>query len=140
MRQIEGLDRGAHEYLRAIDASKLTFSHNGGHRYGVMTNNISEAINGVLKGTRRLLITAIVSVMFTRSKNAFREREEEAMNLQQENQIWPDDVLKKKIDAQELAMKHNVDLYNHSSRTTKVTTRVQGMTCYRTFRVSLSER
>ncbi|KAL8549411.1 hypothetical protein ACS0TY_008300 [Phlomoides rotata] len=35
MRQIEGLDRGAHEYLRAIYASKWTFSHDGGYRYGV---------------------------------------------------------------------------------------------------------
>ncbi|KAL8502395.1 hypothetical protein ACS0TY_021517 [Phlomoides rotata] len=105
-----------------------------------MTTNISEAINDVLKGTWRLPITAIVSATFTRSKNAFREREEEAMNLQQKNQIWPDDVLEKEFNAQELDMKHTVDLYNHSRQTTKVTTRVQGMMRYRTFRVSLSER
>ncbi|KAL8533394.1 hypothetical protein ACS0TY_009687 [Phlomoides rotata] len=37
-------------------------------------------------------------------------------------------------------MKHTVDLYNHSRRTAKVTTRVQGMTRYRTFKVSLSEQ
>ncbi|KAL8507573.1 hypothetical protein ACS0TY_018202 [Phlomoides rotata] len=37
-------------------------------------------------------------------------------------------------------MKHTVDLYNHSRRTTKVTTRVAGMTRYRTYKVSLSER
>ncbi|KAL8492084.1 hypothetical protein ACS0TY_023631 [Phlomoides rotata] len=70
-----------------------TLCHDGGHRYGVMMTNISEAINSVLKGTQRLPITAIVSATFTRSKNAFREREEEAMNLQQKNQIWPDDIL-----------------------------------------------
>ncbi|KAL8470509.1 hypothetical protein ACS0TY_033129 [Phlomoides rotata] len=64
-----------------------------------MTTNFSEAINGVLKGTQRLPITAI-----------------------------------------KLGMKHTVDLYNHSRRITKVTTHVQGMMHYRTFRVSLSER
>ncbi|KAL8548948.1 hypothetical protein ACS0TY_008004 [Phlomoides rotata] len=37
-------------------------------------------------------------------------------------------------------MKHTVDLYNHSRRTAKVTTRVAGMTRYRTYRVSLSEQ
>ncbi|KAL8481648.1 hypothetical protein ACS0TY_027961 [Phlomoides rotata] len=37
-------------------------------------------------------------------------------------------------------MKHTVDLYNHSRRTAKVTPRVQVMTHYHTFRVSLSER
>ncbi|KAL8496201.1 hypothetical protein ACS0TY_020059 [Phlomoides rotata] len=37
-------------------------------------------------------------------------------------------------------MKHIVDLYNHSRKTAKVTTRVVGMTNYRTYRVSLSDR
>ncbi|KAL8479914.1 hypothetical protein ACS0TY_026744 [Phlomoides rotata] len=54
MREIEGLNREAHEYLREIDVSKWTFSHDGGHCYGVMTTNISKAINSVLKGARRL--------------------------------------------------------------------------------------
>lgn len=45
MREIEGLDRGAHAFLRAVDPSKWTFCHDGGHRFGVMTINISEAIN-----------------------------------------------------------------------------------------------
>ncbi|KAL8480253.1 hypothetical protein ACS0TY_026976 [Phlomoides rotata] len=140
MRQIEGLCRGAHEYLRAIDVTKWTFSHDGGHHYGVMMTNISEAINGVLKGIWRLPITAIVSATFTRSKNAFREREEEAMNLQQKNQIWPDDVLKRFVSNHELGIRHTVDLYNHSRQTVNVTVCVQGMTSSRTFRVSLSER
>ncbi|KAL8469449.1 hypothetical protein ACS0TY_032337 [Phlomoides rotata] len=60
-----------------------------------MTTNISEAINGVFKGARRLPITAIVSATFTRSKNAFLEREEGVLNLQQKNQRWPDHVLNK---------------------------------------------
>ncbi|KAL8501324.1 hypothetical protein ACS0TY_020752 [Phlomoides rotata] len=93
MREIEGLDGGAHEYLREIDASKYTFSHDGSHHYGIMATNISESIIGVLKGARRLPITAIVSTTFTRSKNAFLEREEEAINLQQKNQRWSDHVL-----------------------------------------------
>ncbi|KAL8456620.1 hypothetical protein ACS0TY_034740 [Phlomoides rotata] len=75
MREIKGLNGEAHEYLRAINVSKWTFSHDGGHRYGVMTTNIFKVIIGVLKGARRLPITAIVSATFTRSKNAFLERE-----------------------------------------------------------------
>ncbi|KAL8476981.1 hypothetical protein ACS0TY_029327 [Phlomoides rotata] len=140
MRDIGGLNGEAHEYLRAIDVSKWTFSHDGGHRYGVMTTNISEAINGVLKGARRLPITAIISAIFTRSKNAFLEREEGALNLQQRNQRWPDRVLNKFNKDQELGMLHTVDLYNHSRRTAKVTARAAGTTHYHTYRVSLSER
>ncbi|KAL8501492.1 hypothetical protein ACS0TY_020860 [Phlomoides rotata] len=37
-------------------------------------------------------------------------------------------------------MKHTMDIYNHSRRTANVTTRVQGTTSSRTFRVLLSER
>ncbi|KAL8487246.1 hypothetical protein ACS0TY_023791 [Phlomoides rotata] len=140
MREIEGLDHGTHEYLRAIEVSKWTFCHDEDHRYGVMTTNISEAINGVLKRARRLPITVIVSATFTRSKNAFLEREEEAVKLQQNRSRWPDHVLNKFNKAHNLGMKHNVDLYNHSRKTAKVTTRVARMTYYRMYRVSLSDQ
>ncbi|KAL8464015.1 hypothetical protein ACS0TY_033809 [Phlomoides rotata] len=106
----------------------------------MVTTNISEAINGVLKGTRRLPITTIVSATFTRLKNAFRERKEEAMNLQQKNQIWPDDVLKRFVSNHELGIIHTVDLCNHSRQTANVTVRVQGTMSSHRFRVSLSER
>ncbi|KAL8506154.1 hypothetical protein ACS0TY_017137 [Phlomoides rotata] len=62
------------------------------------------------------------------------------MNLQQKNQIWPDDVLKRIVSNHELGVRHTVDLYNHSRRTANVTVRVQGTTSSCTFRVSLSER
>ncbi|KAL8541501.1 hypothetical protein ACS0TY_002679 [Phlomoides rotata] len=39
------------------------------------------------------------------------------MNLQQKNQIWPDDVLKRFVSNHELLIWHIVDLYNHSRRT-----------------------
>ncbi|KAL8552370.1 hypothetical protein ACS0TY_001167 [Phlomoides rotata] len=114
--------------MRAIDVNKWTFSHDGGHRYGVMMTNISEAINGVLKGTRRLPITAIVNATFTRSKNAFQEREEDAKNLQQRNQTWPEDVFNRITDNNALGMRHTVDLYNHSRQIASVTVRVQHTT------------
>ncbi|KAL8524178.1 hypothetical protein ACS0TY_013953 [Phlomoides rotata] len=140
MRDIGGLNGEAHEYLRRIDVSKWTFSHDGGHRYGVMTTNISEAINGVLKGARRLPITAIVSATFTRSKNAFLEREEAALNLQQRNQRWPDRVLNKFNSDQALGVFHTVELYNHSRRTARVTAHTTGTTRFHHYRVSLSEK
>ncbi|KAL8486922.1 hypothetical protein ACS0TY_023567 [Phlomoides rotata] len=62
------------------------------------------------------------------------------MNLQQRNQTWHDDVFNRIASNNALGMRHTVDLYNHSRRTTNVTVRVQGATSSRTFRVSLSER
>ena len=42
------------------DLDKWTKSHDGGRRYGVMTTNISECFNGVLKGAHGLPIVAMV--------------------------------------------------------------------------------
>ena len=47
-------------YLMSEDLDKWTQSHDGGICYGVMTTNISECFNGVLKGTYGLPIVAMV--------------------------------------------------------------------------------
>ncbi|KAL6317566.1 hypothetical protein AAG906_030319 [Vitis piasezkii] len=44
---------------KMLDTKKWTLAHDGGHRYGWMTTNIAECINGVLKGARMLPITAL---------------------------------------------------------------------------------
>ena len=49
-----------HTYLMSEDLDKWTQSHDGGRRYEVVTTNISEVFNGVLKGARGLPITAMV--------------------------------------------------------------------------------
>ncbi|KAI5674441.1 hypothetical protein M9H77_14805 [Catharanthus roseus] len=36
-------------YLMKLDAEKWTLLHDGGHRHSIMTTNISEALNSVLK-------------------------------------------------------------------------------------------
>ncbi|KAL0358067.1 UNVERIFIED_CONTAM: hypothetical protein Scaly_1492400 [Sesamum calycinum] len=41
-------------YLDQINKEKWTASHDGGWRCGILTTNMSECINGVLKGARRL--------------------------------------------------------------------------------------
>ncbi|KAK4395707.1 hypothetical protein Sango_1725000 [Sesamum angolense] len=44
----------AFAYLDQINKEKRTASHDGGWRCGILTTNMSECINGVLKGARRL--------------------------------------------------------------------------------------
>ncbi|KAL0414096.1 UNVERIFIED_CONTAM: hypothetical protein Sradi_1611300 [Sesamum radiatum] len=78
---------GAHRYcLRHINKKKWTASHDGGWRTGILTTNMSECINGVLKGARRLPLTAIVEITLVRTVNYFVTREkEESCNVRQ----WP---------------------------------------------------
>ncbi|KAL0301454.1 UNVERIFIED_CONTAM: hypothetical protein Sradi_6422200 [Sesamum radiatum] len=63
MDEIKKQDVKAFAYLDAINKEKWTASHDGGWRCGILTTNMSECINGVLKGARRL------PLLSTRSRN-----------------------------------------------------------------------
>ncbi|KAL0299370.1 UNVERIFIED_CONTAM: hypothetical protein Sradi_6596800 [Sesamum radiatum] len=54
MDEIKKQDVKAFAYLDQINKEKWTASHDGGWRCGILTTNMSECINGVLKGARRL--------------------------------------------------------------------------------------
>ena len=46
-------------------------SHDGGKRYRIMTTNMSEVFNSVLKGARSLPLTALVQLTFSHLNNYF---------------------------------------------------------------------
>ncbi|KAL0326559.1 UNVERIFIED_CONTAM: hypothetical protein Sangu_1733900 [Sesamum angustifolium] len=54
MEEIKKQHVKAFAYLDQINKEKWTASHDGGWRCGILTTNMSECINGVLKGDRRL--------------------------------------------------------------------------------------
>ncbi|KAL0388365.1 UNVERIFIED_CONTAM: hypothetical protein Sradi_2718300 [Sesamum radiatum] len=62
MDEIKKQDVKAFAYLDAINKEKWTASHDGGWRCGILTTNMSECINGVLKGARRLPLSALVEI------------------------------------------------------------------------------
>ena len=49
MIELKRLDEKCLEWFNMLDTKKWTLAHDGGHRYGWMTTNIVEYINGVLK-------------------------------------------------------------------------------------------
>ncbi|KAK4388212.1 hypothetical protein Sango_2427800 [Sesamum angolense] len=60
MEEIKKHDVKAFAYLDQINKEKWTASHDGGWRCGILMTNMSECINGVLKGARRLPVSALV--------------------------------------------------------------------------------
>ncbi|RVW47753.1 hypothetical protein CK203_103396 [Vitis vinifera] len=52
METIGRINQDALSWLEAIPFEKWALSHDGGRRYGIMTTNISEVFNSVLKGAR----------------------------------------------------------------------------------------
>ena len=60
MATIGRINPEAQQWLEAIPLPLWALSHDGGRRYGIMTTNMSEVFNSVLKGARSLPITALV--------------------------------------------------------------------------------
>ena len=54
----------AQRWLEAIPFEKWALSHDGGLRYGIMTTNMYEVFNSVLKGAWSLLVTAFQLTFF----------------------------------------------------------------------------
>ena len=52
------------QWLDAIPLELWALSHDGDRRYEIMTTNMSEVFNNVLKGARNLPITTLVQLTF----------------------------------------------------------------------------
>ena len=70
----------AQRWLEAIPLEKWALSHDGGRRYGIMTINISEIFNSVLKGAHSLLVIAFVQLTFFWLNSYFVARREQGAN------------------------------------------------------------
>ena len=80
MNTIGRINSEALQWLEAIPFQLWALSHDGGRRYGLMTTNISEVFNNVLKGARSLPVTALVQLTFFRLNSYFVARREVGAN------------------------------------------------------------
>ena len=72
--RITQLNTDGDRYLRYIPVQKWMLALDGGHRYEVMTTNLSENFNGILKSVRNLPITALVELTYYRCVAYFADR------------------------------------------------------------------
>ncbi|KAK6153435.1 hypothetical protein DH2020_013074 [Rehmannia glutinosa] len=138
MEEIKKYSEDTHSYLDAIDKTKWTLSHDDGRRYGILTTNISECMNSVLKGARRLPISALVRFTLTRTAKCLYKRMEDVAMAMESKKMWPDEILQKYHKQQRLALNHSVQMYDFQTQTTSVITIAPGKSRVRTFRVKLS--
>lgn len=64
METIGRINPEARRWLEEIPLEKWALAHDNGHRYGIMTTNLTEVFNSVLKGARCLPITTLVQLTF----------------------------------------------------------------------------
>ncbi|VFR02333.1 unnamed protein product [Cuscuta campestris] len=74
MQQIKSQREEAYDWLLALPLEKWALCSDGGARYGILTTNLSESYNHVLKGCRSLPVYAIVKTTYERLVKLFAER------------------------------------------------------------------
>ncbi|KAL0376929.1 UNVERIFIED_CONTAM: hypothetical protein Scaly_0810500 [Sesamum calycinum] len=140
MDEIKKQDVKAFAYLDAINKEKWTASHDGGWRCGILTTNMSECINGVLKGARRLPVSALVEITLERTVHYFHVRAIKGQKMLQNNQLWTDFACKMFISWQQKAVEHTVTKYSHAQQSASVVTRRQGRHGMNTHVVKIANR
>ena len=80
MTTIWRINSEALQWLEAFPFQLWVFSHDRDRRYGIMTTNILEVFNSVLKGARSLPITALVQLTFFHLNSYFVARRELGAN------------------------------------------------------------
>ena len=100
--------RNLHEWVsvNCPDIFKWAQAHDSGPRYGMMTTNMSEVYNGVLKGVRALPITALVNETWTRTVSYFTERVVRASARVQLNKQWSEGMQRQLDCKSKKARKH----------------------------------
>ena len=90
MTTIWRINSEAQQWLEAISLHLWVLSHDGGRRYEIMTTNMSEVFNSVLKGARSLPLTTLVQLTFSLLNNYFvARREQGADRLASDEQFTP---------------------------------------------------
>lgn len=110
----------AFNYLSNIPKEKWSLAHDGGWRRGIMTTNMSECINGVLKGARRLPITAIVELTFQRCVQYFIQRRTRSQKMMEKNQPWTDYAYQKFDMWSKKSIEHRVVTFDQRYQTASV--------------------
>ncbi|KAL0384502.1 UNVERIFIED_CONTAM: hypothetical protein Sradi_2844500 [Sesamum radiatum] len=140
MEEIKGQKLEAFTFLDRINKEKWTASHDGGWRCGILTTNMSECINGVLKGARRLPVTTIVEITLQRTAHYFRERALRSGVMLSNGQLWTDFAKKKFTDWGEKSITHTVTKYDHLQQSASIVTKRQQGLGFNTHVVKLANR
>ncbi|KAH0747259.1 hypothetical protein KY285_008916 [Solanum tuberosum] len=86
--QIREENEEAYEYLMEIPLDKWTVSQDGGKRWGVLTTNLSESFNGVLKKERGLPVTTMVRLSLEQTVERYTRRSQKAQQLLEQDELW----------------------------------------------------
>lgn len=123
MEMIKVGNEKAHEWLSKIPSDRWTTSYDGGWRHGMLTTNLSECINGTLKGGRRLPICTLVQLTYNRTVAYFIKRFERASEKKSGGKDWTPWAHKKYDDAFKASAHLRAQVINKTEYEARVYTR-----------------
>ena len=131
--RITQLSADGEKYLTDISMEKWTLAHDGGHRYGAMTTNLSKSFDIILKSARNLPINVLVELTYYRCVAYFTDRYTKART-----EITISDLItayiKNKFNKwgeKKKAPKLSVTMFNHEDGLFKVRTAINPNSTYR---------
>ncbi|VFQ75370.1 unnamed protein product [Cuscuta campestris] len=89
MQQIHTQRAEAYDWLKTLPLEKWALCCDGGARYGILTTNLSESFNHVLKGCRSLPVYAIVKTTYERLVKLFADKRTDGFTWQQAGFKFP---------------------------------------------------
>jgi hypothetical protein len=114
MEEIGRLNPEARQWLERHPLDKWTLAHDGGRRYGLLTTNLSEIFNSVLKGARFLPITACVQLTFYRLVHYFEVRRPLGSSAQANGDAYTPHVVAKQVAFMSKASAHFLRSFNRA--------------------------
>ncbi|KAL6342251.1 hypothetical protein AAG906_006874 [Vitis piasezkii] len=126
MEELKRLDEKSVAWFSKLDTQKWTQAYDLGYRYGWMTTNIAECINGVLKGARMLPITALVQLTFYRCVSYFETRRAEIRARMAVGDVYTAYAIEKFRRAEAKASGHTVTIFHRIHETFEVITALHG--------------
>ncbi|CAL0320995.1 unnamed protein product [Lupinus luteus] len=124
-------------WLDNIPKDKWTQSYDEGRRYGHMTTNLAECVNSVLKGSRALPITALVTTTYHRLNSWFIHHRTEAENMIRAGHVYCEELSNVITENNRKATCHVVRNFSRNSGVAEV--EVTGRRRTRVYTVRLME-
>nr|KAJ0206620.1 hypothetical protein LSAT_V11C500279080 [Lactuca sativa] len=122
MDEIGKLNAQARQWLEGHSLCRWTLAHDGGKRYGLLTTNMSEIFNNVLKGARFLPITPCVKLTFYRLVHYFDVRRSLGPTAQANGDVFTPHVVVKQAASMSKASAHTLKSFNRQKGIIEVVT------------------
>ncbi|KAM3200570.1 hypothetical protein P3L10_032932 [Capsicum annuum] len=140
MWEIREENEETYEYLIQFPLDKWTISHDDGKRWGVLTTNLLESFNGLLKKARGLPVTAMVRLSLEQIVERYTRRSQTAHQLAEQKELWTSRFKVKWEKNYESSKRHFIFDWNISTGTYEVRSIQVDDTGGNPHRVSLNDK